>query len=206
MVDNEGIWSRGGSNVEELPDPFATAYPLPGVGDGALPVDQKPKRRRRWPLFLYAFALLFFITLIWLIVTAPLSRALEPLDDPAILLVSQEGQPIARRGAIKEAPVDVDQAQQGHARCIRRDRRPPFLQPLGYRSARHRAGDGRQHAGRRGSPGRIDHHPAAREDQLPVLGSQHEAESAGSDHRLLARSLAFKGRDTLSLSVERLFR
>jgi penicillin-binding protein 1A len=107
LVDNEGIWSRGGSNVEELPDPFATAYPLPGVGDDALPVDQKPKRRRRWPLFLYAFALLFFITLIWLIVTAPLSRALEPLDDPAILLVSQEGQPIARRGAIKEAPVDV---------------------------------------------------------------------------------------------------
>ena len=107
MVDNEGIWSRGGSNVEELPDPFATAYPLPGVGDVALPVDQKPKRRRRWPLFLYAFAFLFFITLIWLIVTAPLSRALEPLDDPAILLVSQEGQPIARRGAIKEAPVDV---------------------------------------------------------------------------------------------------
>jgi len=36
-----------------------------------------------------------------------LSRALEPLDDPAILLVSAEGRPIARRGAIKEAPVDV---------------------------------------------------------------------------------------------------
>jgi penicillin-binding protein 1A len=32
---------------------------------------------------------------------------LEPLDDPAMLLVSAEGQPIARRGAIKEAPVTV---------------------------------------------------------------------------------------------------
>ena len=93
--------------MEELPDPFAPATPLPGVGDNAYPVEQKPKRRRRWPLFLYAFAFLFFVTLIWLIVTAPLSRALEPLDDPAILLVSQEGQPIARRGAVKEAPVDV---------------------------------------------------------------------------------------------------
>lgn len=103
MVDNEGIWSRGGSNIEDLPDPFAPV--VPATGPESLP--EKPKRRRRWPLVLYAFSALLLITLIWLIVTAPLSRALEPLDDPAILLVSQEGQPIARRGAIKEAPVDV---------------------------------------------------------------------------------------------------
>jgi penicillin-binding protein 1A len=102
VTDNEGIWSRGGVNVEELPDPFAPAAP-------PLEADQieEPKRRRRWPLVLYAISGVFFVTLIWLIVTAPLSRALEPLDDPAILLVSEEGRPIARRGAIKEAPVDV---------------------------------------------------------------------------------------------------
>ena len=105
MVDNEGIWSRGGSNVEELPDPFAPAGPPPGSQPDE--VEPKPKRKRRWPLVLYAIAGLFFVTLIWLIVTAPLSRALEPLDDPAILLVSQEGRPIARRGAVKESPVDV---------------------------------------------------------------------------------------------------
>ena len=104
MVDNEGIWSRGGSNVEELPDPFAPLTPPPGTVPD---FDAKPRRRRRWPLVLYAISAVFFATLIWLIVTAPLSRALEPLDDPAILLLSQEGQPIARRGAIKEAPVDV---------------------------------------------------------------------------------------------------
>jgi penicillin-binding protein 1A len=104
VVDNEGIWSRGGSNIEELPDPFAPVT-APAVAPEELP--EKPTRRRRWPLFLYAFSGLLLVTLIWLIVTAPLSRALEPLDDPAILLVSQEGQPIARRGAIKEAPVDV---------------------------------------------------------------------------------------------------
>ena len=45
----------------------------------------------------------------WLVITAPLSRALEPLDDPgAPAAVSDDGHPIARRGAIKEAPVDVD--------------------------------------------------------------------------------------------------
>ncbi|WP_395623585.1 transglycosylase domain-containing protein [Sphingomonas daechungensis] len=103
MVDNEGIWSRGGSNVEDLPDPFAHEAPRPEIQPD---VPAKPKRRR-WPLVLYAISAVILVTLIWLIVTAPLSRALEPLDDPAILLVSQEGQPIARRGAIKEAPVDV---------------------------------------------------------------------------------------------------
>ena len=46
--------------------------------------------------------------MLWLILTAPLSRALEPLDDPALLLLSDDGHAIARRGAIKEAPVDVD--------------------------------------------------------------------------------------------------
>ena len=103
MVDNEGIWSRGGVNVEELPDPFAPAVPP----EAEQPPVEKPKRKRRWPLVLYAASAIVFVTLIWLIVTAPLSRALEPLDDPAILLVSSEGRPIARRGAIKEAPVDV---------------------------------------------------------------------------------------------------
>jgi penicillin-binding protein 1A len=56
---------------------------------------------------LYSIAGLFFITVIWLAITAPLSRALEPLPDPALLLLSDEGRPIALRGAIKEAPVDV---------------------------------------------------------------------------------------------------
>ena len=107
MVDNEGIWARGGSNVEELPDPFAPLPPRPGTAPAVPELEEKPRRRRRWPLVLHAFSAVFFATLIWLIVTAPLSRALEPLDDPAILLLSQEGRPIARRGAIKEAPVDV---------------------------------------------------------------------------------------------------
>jgi penicillin-binding protein 1A len=107
VVDNEGIWARGGSNVEELPDPFAPLPPRRGTAPDVPELEEKPRRRRRWPLVLYAISAVFFATLIWLIVTAPLSRALEPLDDPAILLLSQEGRPIARRGAVKEAPVDV---------------------------------------------------------------------------------------------------
>src|SRR5437763_2291497 len=65
------------------------------------------RKRRRWPLALYSVAGLIFITVLWLVITAPLSRALEPLPDPALLLESNDGRPIALRGAIKEAPVDV---------------------------------------------------------------------------------------------------
>jgi penicillin-binding protein 1A len=108
VAERDGIWSRGGAPVEELPDPFAD--------DGsvqtqiAAPVDttdQPQKPRRLWPIILYSVAVFLALLLVWLVVTAPLSRALEPLDDPALLLLSDDGTPIARRGAIKEAPVDV---------------------------------------------------------------------------------------------------
>ncbi|MCY7281106.1 MAG: PBP1A family penicillin-binding protein [Sphingomonas bacterium] len=108
MGDSDTIWQRGGRNVEDLPDPFAS--PLLDVG-GPLPPDlvhpAKPRRRRLWRMFFTGFSILLLITLLWLIISAPLGRALEPLEDPAILLVSQEGIPIARRGAIKDEPVEI---------------------------------------------------------------------------------------------------
>ena len=110
MAERDGIWSRGGTNVEELPDPFAVELPGTPHHDGVDEAEgqEPPKRkRRRWPIVLYSISGLLLLTLVWLIVTAPLSRALEPLDDPAMLLVSADGHPIARRGAVKESPVDV---------------------------------------------------------------------------------------------------
>ncbi|MBA3512205.1 MAG: transglycosylase domain-containing protein [Sphingomonas sp.] len=76
------------------------------VGPQPPTVEQRPTRSRRRIIF-YTVSVVLLVTLLWLIVTAPLSRALEPLDDPALLLLSQEGRPIARRGAIKEAPVNA---------------------------------------------------------------------------------------------------
>jgi penicillin-binding protein 1A len=105
VTDRDGIWSRGGVPVEELPDPFALA--VSGQGTVAEEGTVPPRRRRRWPLVLYAVSALLLATFVWLVITAPLSRALEPLQDPALLLVSEDGQAIARHGAIKEAPVDV---------------------------------------------------------------------------------------------------
>ena len=52
------------------------------------------------------FALLFALTL-WLALTAPLSKSLQPPAPPSITLLSAEGQPIARRGAIIAERVDV---------------------------------------------------------------------------------------------------
>jgi penicillin-binding protein 1A len=112
LADRDAIWTRDGVPVEELADPFAcgaqpTLNPsLEGRGEREAPGVGRSKRRR-WPLVLYSIAGLFFITVIWLAITAPLSRALEPLPDPALLLLSSDGHPIAVRGAIKEAPVDV---------------------------------------------------------------------------------------------------
>jgi penicillin-binding protein 1A len=100
-----GIWQRDGANVEQLPDPFPQLRPAEGP-----PPPAEPPTRSRWRWFRWgfnAFAALLLVTLLWLIITAPLSRALEPLDDPAMLLISADGKAIARRGAVKDEPVEV---------------------------------------------------------------------------------------------------
>jgi len=103
VAERDAIWTRDGVPVEELPDPLAGQGPPPSDT-----LDQsKPPRRRRWPVVLYSIAAVIMVTVLWLVITAPLSRALEPLADPALLLLSDDGHPIALRGAIKEAPVDV---------------------------------------------------------------------------------------------------
>ena len=103
-ADRDGVWSRGGVPVEELPDAFAPVTLAPDQAEEI----EAAKKPRRWPIYLYSVAGVLLLTLIWLILTAPLSRALEPLDDPALLLLSDDGHAIARRGAVKEAPVEVD--------------------------------------------------------------------------------------------------
>jgi len=55
-----------------------------------------------------AGVLFLFILLIgWLAITAPLSKSLQPVSPPQITLLAADGTPIARNGAIVEAPVEV---------------------------------------------------------------------------------------------------
>ena len=85
----------------------ADAYTAPPPPPVSPPVEPSTSRRPwlRWGMM--GLGALLLVTLLWLIVTAPLGRALEPLPNPAMLIVSSEGRPIARRGAIKEAPVEI---------------------------------------------------------------------------------------------------
>src|SRR3712207_4263154 len=50
----------------------------------------------------------FLFLLLWLAVTAPLSRSLEPIAEPSVTLLAADGTPIARRGAIVDAPTRVE--------------------------------------------------------------------------------------------------
>ena len=107
MADYDGIWTRAGANVEELPDPFAPEQKPPPPSEPGGEAEPPRPRWRRTRIAVYSLFAVLVLTLVWLVLTAPLSRALEPLPDPALLFLSEEGRPIARRGAIKESPVEV---------------------------------------------------------------------------------------------------
>ena len=62
MADRDGIWSRGGAPVEELPDPFELDGHYHDV-QPELPLPKPRPRRRRWVIGLYLFSGLFAITL-----------------------------------------------------------------------------------------------------------------------------------------------
>jgi penicillin-binding protein 1A len=72
---------------------------------------EPPSPPRRWQSYILpALAVLtgFVIALvIWLVLTAPLGRALEPAQKPALVLTDSGDRAIARRGDYKEAPVDL---------------------------------------------------------------------------------------------------
>lgn len=124
----EPIWRPGMKDA--APDTAGPQAPLPrgsyppppppggsgGGGDGVPPEGDTPiqlpaRRRIRWGRWIVrgvaALILLFVIAFAWLAVTAPLSKSLRPPAPPSITLLAADGTPIARRGAVIAAPVDV---------------------------------------------------------------------------------------------------
>src|SRR4051812_38344043 len=85
-----------------------SAYPGPHPA-GGFPPDVPARPRRRWKIrhLLAGLLALFMVLVAWLAVTAPLSRSLQPIAAPSLVLLSAEGEPIARRGADIQAPVEV---------------------------------------------------------------------------------------------------
>jgi penicillin-binding protein 1A len=90
---------------------YSTAPALDGLDDRlfepAVPATPAPTRHARRVLFVIGGLLTLLFA--YLLVTAPLSKSLQPIAAPGVTLLSAEGKPIARRGSVTEAPVEVDQ-------------------------------------------------------------------------------------------------
>jgi penicillin-binding protein 1A len=102
---------RGAPPPPPPPPPPAPVHaePVPaGAYTTNLPVLVRRRPWRKWVVRgLAAFILLFIVAVAWLALTAPLSKSLQPPAPPSITLLSAEGKPIARRGAVIAAPVDA---------------------------------------------------------------------------------------------------
>jgi penicillin-binding protein 1A len=86
------------------------AIPAPGSippAEGQIP---PPPHRTRWwwaSRAVAAILMLFFLTVLWLLFTAPLSKSLEPIAPPELTLLAADGTPIARNGAVVDKPVEA---------------------------------------------------------------------------------------------------
>lgn len=64
-------------------------------------------KRRPWQIGVGVGVLAVVAVVTALLWSLPLGRALEPLENPTLVLVASNGQPIAKRGSYKEEPVEV---------------------------------------------------------------------------------------------------
>lgn len=130
------------------PDGADAADPrdLPGVAADTstppVPAELSPGQRtfRRWKRIALVMLALFIALVAWLAVTAPLSRSLKPIAPPSITLLSSEGRPIARRGAIIDKPVVIAELPEHVPQAFMaiEDRRfysHPGIDPLGIARA-----------------------------------------------------------------------
>ncbi|HEX8366567.1 MAG TPA: transglycosylase domain-containing protein [Allosphingosinicella sp.] len=96
------MFRTAATEPQSAPDPAAPS------GPPASPAE-RPKRTRwqKAKRILLVFGILFVLAVAWLAVTAPLSKSLEPINAPSLTILAANGEPIARRGAIIDEPVDV---------------------------------------------------------------------------------------------------
>ncbi|WP_417613732.1 transglycosylase domain-containing protein [Parasphingorhabdus sp.] len=87
-------------------EPYGDAIP-PRIDEPIAPL-QKPHGKWWWISRGLAAALAVFILLVaYLAITAPLSKSLQPIAPPQITLLTSDGQPFARNGAVVDEPVRV---------------------------------------------------------------------------------------------------
>ncbi|MEH6661433.1 MAG: transglycosylase domain-containing protein [Parasphingorhabdus sp.] len=87
-------------------EPYGDAIP-PRIDEPVAPL-KKPRGKWWWFSRALAAGLLIFILLVaYLAITAPLSKSLQPIVPPQITLLTSDGQPFARNGAVVDDPVQV---------------------------------------------------------------------------------------------------
>ena len=77
---------------------------------GLSPPPPRSKWAVRWLWIrrgLIASAVVFVLLFLWLIVTAPLSKSLQPIAPPELTLLAADGQAFARNGVVIGEPVKV---------------------------------------------------------------------------------------------------
>ena len=113
-------WSRRPQGPRETGDyisygPMYDPEPEPddlavGSWHGGTPPPAASGRRTRWWWIkrgLLGALAAFVLLVLWLAITAPLSKSLQPIAPPQLTLLAADGTPIARNGAEIEAPVKV---------------------------------------------------------------------------------------------------
>jgi penicillin-binding protein 1A len=68
-----------------------------------------PERGRRARKIALGAGVLLLLLVLFLALTAPLSKSLKPITAPSVTLLSAEGRPIARKGSVTDLPVDARQ-------------------------------------------------------------------------------------------------
>ena len=87
-------------------EPYGDAIP-PRIDEPVAPL-KKPRGKWWWFSRALAAGLLLFVLLVaYLAITAPLSKSLQPIVPPQITLLTSDGQPFARNGAVVDDPVQV---------------------------------------------------------------------------------------------------
>ncbi|ATW04105.1 transglycosylase domain-containing protein [Sphingorhabdus sp. YGSMI21] len=107
-VKRRWFWPFRSRPKTETPfyEPYGDAIP-PRIDEPVAPL-KKPRGKWWWFSRAVAAGLLLFILLIaYLAITAPLSKSLQPIAPPQITLLTSDGQPFARNGAVVDDPVEV---------------------------------------------------------------------------------------------------
>ena len=101
-------WPFGRKKAAETAfyEPYGDAIP-PRIDEPVAPL-KKPLGKWWWFSRAIASGLLLLILLVaYLAITAPLSKSLQPIAPPQITLLTSDGQPFARNGAVVDEPVRV---------------------------------------------------------------------------------------------------